>query len=86
MQPAGAMLVWVPDSVQMGDPLWSVIEQGRVNSFNGCGSGWCMSCAQRLCGKPSKKPAAKAHSVVKGAQRVAASKPSLWTRIRELLS
>lgn len=48
MQKGGAALVWVPDSVSVYDPLWSVVDAGRRNAFNGSRSGWCLHCAKRL--------------------------------------
>lgn len=50
MQPDGAMLVWVSDGARIGDPGWSIEERERLNAYNGHGSGWCLSCAQKLCG------------------------------------
>ncbi len=57
MQKPDAWLVWVPDSVRMGDPGWSVIDAGRRNAYNGSGGGWCLRCAQKLCGSPIGAPA-----------------------------
>lgn len=48
MQKNGSWLVWVSDSVRITDPLWSITETERTNAFNGCGSGWCLSCARKL--------------------------------------
>jgi len=52
MQPNGSLMVWVADGTRIGDPGWAVTENERMNAYNGCGSGWCLHCAQRLCGKP----------------------------------
>lgn len=58
MQPGSTWLVWVPDSVMITDPVWSVIEAGRLNARNGSHSGWCLSCALKVSGKkPQPKPA-----------------------------
>lgn len=48
MQPAGALMVWVPDSVQRGDPAWSVTDACERNALNGHSSGWCVRCARSL--------------------------------------
>jgi hypothetical protein len=55
--PKGAWLVWVPDSARIGDPAWSIIELARTTAYNGCGSGWCLNCAQKL---SSPAPSVKA--------------------------
>lgn len=47
-QNPGAPMVWVPDSVQPSDSRDSVTEQARLMAFNGCSSGWCLSCAKSL--------------------------------------
>lgn len=51
LQPGGSLMVWVPDGVRPDDPAWSVTEMARAVTFNGSGSGWCLSCAMSL-GKP----------------------------------
>lgn len=56
MQKPGSWLVWVPDSVQPGDPAWSVTEAARRNAYNGMLSGWCLDCAQRLSGLRAASP------------------------------
>ena len=52
----GDWLVWVPDSVEMRDSESEVIEQIRVNTYNGHFSGWCLDCAKKLGGKASSLP------------------------------
>lgn len=49
MQPSGDK-IWVPDSVRVGDPAWSVTEACRQNAYNGYHSAWCVPCARRLGG------------------------------------
>lgn len=66
MQPHGAWLVWVPDSVRPGDPGWSVEEAARLNYLNGHSSGWCFECAP-------KAPAAKLEPMIRAANPVAES-------------
>ena len=63
MQPGGSAMIWVPDSVQRGDPSWSVTEAARQNAFNGCASGWCLDCARSL--TPAKHPVAATKSLLK---------------------
>jgi hypothetical protein len=41
-------LIWVPDSVQLGDSVAAISDQCRCNAFNGYFSGWCLKCAKRL--------------------------------------
>lgn len=52
MQRDPEWIVYVPDGVRIGDPGWSVTESARQNAYNGSGSGWCLTCAQALGGKP----------------------------------
>jgi hypothetical protein len=47
MQHSGSWLVWVPDSVMPGDPVWSIEEAARLNSHNGSHGGWCLACAPK---------------------------------------
>ncbi len=47
MRQEGSPMVHVPDSVQRGDPAWSVEEACRQNAFNGTFSGWCLECAPK---------------------------------------
>ena len=44
----GAQLVWVPDSVNYADSAEAIREICRRSAYNGCGSGWCLSCAKKL--------------------------------------
>ena len=41
-------MVWVPDTVSMGDSVESVTEQARRFAYNGSWSGWCLTCARWL--------------------------------------
>jgi hypothetical protein len=47
-QPGPTNLVWVPDTVLVGDPAWVIEEACRENARNGHHSGWCVLCAARL--------------------------------------
>src|SRR4051812_25106999 len=51
-QKDGAKLIWVPDSVNYADSAEAIKDICRRSAYNGCGSGWCLSCAKQL-GKPS---------------------------------
>lgn len=44
-------IVWVPDGLRIGDSQEVVVEICRQSAYNGCYSGWCLKCAQRLSGK-----------------------------------
>lgn len=48
MQRADGVLVWVPDTVRVGDPAWAVTEACRLGQFNCHASGWCLRCARKL--------------------------------------
>jgi len=46
MQHAGVRMVWVPDSVRRGDPLWSVMATCRRQAWNGHFTAWCLRCTR----------------------------------------
>lgn len=48
MQPAGSSIIFVPDSVKVYDPAWSITEECNKNKWNGHFSGWCLKCARKL--------------------------------------
>jgi hypothetical protein len=48
MQPHGSSMVWVPDSIKIGDTSGAVSEVVRRDAYNGHLSGWCLKCARRL--------------------------------------
>ena len=48
MQRPQSTMVWVPDSVRVGDPAWAVAEICKRERYNGNSSGWCMKCARKL--------------------------------------
>lgn len=48
MQRPNSLAAWLPDSVQQGDPAWSVTEACRQNAYNGSFSAWCIPCAKTI--------------------------------------
>jgi hypothetical protein len=75
MQPGGSYLVWIPDSVRLGDPAWATAESCRQNWLNGHFTGWCVGCARKL---GAASPARKAATYV--SRELAPWWKKLWSR------
>ncbi len=44
MQHGGTLGIWIPDSVMIGDPLWSIKEE----LADGGDTAWCVPCVRKL--------------------------------------
>lgn len=78
MQPNKSPLIWVPDSVRMGDPVLSVVEACRRNAYNGSSGGWCLKCAKKLCGVYEVTPKVIPSIALVQAETIAAPSKATW--------